>query len=80
VALCYRIAGHVKQAAKEVKGMAPAPFGCPGLFVGQGLLGGRGHSGKERAMTKDWKTRTQLVHEGSRRSQYGEMAEAIFLT
>ena len=31
-------------------------------------------------MTKDWKTRTQLVHEGSRRSQYGEMAEAIFLT
>ena len=31
-------------------------------------------------MTKDWKTRTQLVHEGVRRSQYGEMAEAIFLT
>ena len=31
-------------------------------------------------MSKDWKTRTQLVHEGSRRSQYGEMAEAIFLT
>jgi len=28
----------------------------------------------------DWKTRTKLVHEGSRRSQYGEMAEAIFLT
>ncbi len=32
------------------------------------------------AMSKDWNTRTQLVHEGSRRSQYGEMAEAIFLT
>jgi O-succinylhomoserine sulfhydrylase len=31
-------------------------------------------------MTKKWNTRTQLVHEGSRRSQYGEMAEAIFLT
>ena len=31
-------------------------------------------------MSKDWKTRTQLVHEGTRRSQYGEMAEAIFLT
>ena len=31
-------------------------------------------------MTKDWNTRTSLVHEGSRRSQYGEMAEAIFLT
>lgn len=31
-------------------------------------------------MGNDWKTRTRLVHEGSRRSQYGEMAEAIFLT
>jgi O-succinylhomoserine sulfhydrylase len=31
-------------------------------------------------MTKKWNTRTQLVHEGSRRSQYGEMAEAIYLT
>ncbi len=31
-------------------------------------------------MTDNWKTRTKLVHEGSRRSQYGEMAEAIFLT
>ena len=31
-------------------------------------------------MTNDWKTRTKLVHEGTRRSQYGEMAEAIFLT
>jgi O-succinylhomoserine sulfhydrylase len=36
--------------------------------------------GEGRDMTKEWKTRTQLVHEGSRRSQYGEMAEAIFLT
>ena len=31
-------------------------------------------------MTRDWNRRTQLVHEGSRRSHYGEMAEAIFLT
>lgn len=31
-------------------------------------------------MTKDWKTRTKLVHDGIRRSQYGEMAEAVFLT
>lgn len=31
-------------------------------------------------MSKDWNTRTRLVHEGTRRSQYGEMAEAIFLT
>jgi O-succinylhomoserine sulfhydrylase len=28
----------------------------------------------------DWKARTRAVHQGSRRSQYGEMAEAIFLT
>ena len=33
-----------------------------------------------RDMSDTWKTRTKLVHEGSRRSQYGEMAEAIFLT
>ena len=31
-------------------------------------------------MTDTWKTRTKLIHDGSRRSQYGEMAEAIFLT
>jgi len=31
-------------------------------------------------MTDKWNTRTKLVHEGSRRSQYGEMAEAIYLT
>jgi hypothetical protein len=36
VALCYRIAGHVKQTAKEVKGIAPAPFGMPGFFIGRG--------------------------------------------
>jgi len=30
--------------------------------------------------TRDWKTRTKLVHEGVRRSQYGEVSEAIFLT
>lgn len=28
----------------------------------------------------DWKTRTKLIHTGARRSQYGEMSEAIFLT
>lgn len=31
-------------------------------------------------MAKDWKKRTKLVHEGTRRSQYGEVSEAIFLT
>ncbi len=31
-------------------------------------------------MTRDWKPRTRAVHAGSRRSGYGEMSEAIFLT
>lgn len=31
-------------------------------------------------MTKDWSPRTKSVHSGTRRSQYGEMSEAIFLT
>ncbi|OCX66026.1 O-succinylhomoserine sulfhydrylase [Thioclava sp. SK-1] len=31
-------------------------------------------------MMSDWNTRTKLVHEGIRRSQYGELAEAMFLT
>ena len=31
-------------------------------------------------MNKDWKARTAAVHGGVRRSQYGEVSEAIFLT
>ncbi|QBF32724.1 O-succinylhomoserine sulfhydrylase [Thalassococcus sp. S3] len=31
-------------------------------------------------MSKDWNPRTRAVHGGSRRSQYGELSEAIFLT
>ncbi|WP_316012851.1 O-succinylhomoserine sulfhydrylase [Roseobacter sp. HKCCA0434] len=31
-------------------------------------------------MTQDWNDRTTLVHAGARRSQYGEVAEAIYLT
>ncbi|MGJ8584972.1 MAG: O-succinylhomoserine sulfhydrylase [Marinosulfonomonas sp.] len=31
-------------------------------------------------MSEDWKKRTKLVHTGVRRSQYGEVSEAIFLT
>jgi O-succinylhomoserine sulfhydrylase len=30
--------------------------------------------------TQDWKDRTKLVHAGTRRSQYGEVSEAIYLT
>ncbi|MFN3210410.1 MAG: O-succinylhomoserine sulfhydrylase [Roseovarius sp.] len=31
-------------------------------------------------MKNEWNTRTRLVHGGTRRSQYGEVSEAIFLT
>lgn len=31
-------------------------------------------------MSEDWSLRTRAVHDGTRRSQYGEMSEAIFLT
>jgi len=31
-------------------------------------------------MSNDWNARTKLVHSGTRRSQYGEVSEAIFLT
>lgn len=51
----------------------------PEAFLVSGFFFGR-LAQTEAMMTKDWKTRTKLVHEGSRRSQYGEMAEAIFLT
>lgn len=31
-------------------------------------------------MSKDWNARTKAIHVGTRRSQYGEVSEAIFLT
>ena len=31
-------------------------------------------------MSEDWNDRTKLVHAGTRRSQYGEVSEAIFMT
>ena len=31
-------------------------------------------------MSKDWHSRTKAIHAGTRRSQYGEVSEAIFLT
>lgn len=31
-------------------------------------------------MSEDWRPRTRAVHEGTRRSPYGEMSEAIYLT
>ena len=34
----------------------------------------------KNAINQDWGKRTKAVHAGSRRSQYGELSEAIFLT
>ncbi len=34
----------------------------------------------DTALNDDWSPRTRLVHAGTRRSQYGETSEAIFLT
>lgn len=44
---------------------------------GWGFLLGRG---PERYEMTDWTPRTKLVHAGIKRSQYGELSEAIFLT
>lgn len=35
---------------------------------------------KDTAQTKHWSKRTRAVHSGTRRSQYGELSEAMFLT
>jgi O-succinylhomoserine sulfhydrylase len=35
---------------------------------------------KEEMMSNDWHSRTKAVHTGTRRSQYGEVSEAIYLT
>jgi hypothetical protein len=43
VALCDRIAGHVKQAAKRVRDASPGAFGLRGFF----LAGGRDEQGLE---------------------------------
>ncbi len=71
VAICLRIAGHVKHAAKEVRAGRPHTSLVWGFFIAsKGALD----------MAKDWNKRTKLVHHGVRRSQYGEVSEAIFLT
>ncbi len=49
-----------------------APIGDGWVF----LLG----RGPERYEMTDWTPRTKLVHAGIKRSQYGELSEAIFLT
>jgi len=69
VVICRRIADHVKQTAKEVR--APRHRAAP--LEGDGVW-------KGIEMSDNWKPRTRLVHSGTRRSQYGELSEALFLT
>jgi O-succinylhomoserine sulfhydrylase len=71
VAICYPIAGHVNPSAKEVWA-SPDLLQVRGFFVAFGS--------KRTGMTKDWNTRTKMVHHGARRSQYGEVAEAVYMT
>ena len=72
VAICYRIAGHLKYAAKEVR-----TKGNPDRLTDRGFFLAK--RPQENAMS-NYKTRTNLVHGGTRRSQYNEVSEAIFLT
>lgn len=55
---------------------ATAEFSAPG---GDDLRQEARISG-ENAMSDDWSPRTKMVHAGTRRSQYAETSEAIFLT
>lgn len=54
---------------------APFRLTAFGVFL---CLGGRGFW--NGTMSKDWKKGTRAVHAGTRRSQYGEVSEAIFMT
>jgi O-succinylhomoserine sulfhydrylase len=77
VAICYRIAGHDKQ---PLKGQDERPLSLDrvwGFFVPakQCPWCAGGYN-----MSETWNKRTHAVHGGTRRSQYGEVSEAIFLT
>ena len=74
VAICYRIAGHVKYAAKEgCRFSCLDTFSrCRGFFIAR--------KSREDDKMKTWKKSTKAVHAGIRRSQYNEVSEAIFLT
>ena len=81
VAICFQIAGHLvfcrcerseNMPLKRVAVLRLDTFSrCRGFFNAQT----RGD------MTmKTWSKRTKAVHAGTRRSQYGEVSEAIFMT
>jgi len=73
VAICYQIAGHVKQSAKRSGRESPLSLGqVEGVFYWQNAT--------ENKMSDTFKSRTKMVHGGTRRSQYNEVSEAIYLT
>ena len=74
MAICYRIAGHVKYAAKKGHGRCSLDTfdWCRGFLLADCQL--------ENKIMTTWSKRTKAVHTGTRRSQYGEVSEAIFLT
>lgn len=55
----------------------PPAFLSGGFFVADGQ---RDPARGMATMSQDWNRRTKLVHTGARRSQYGEVAEAMYLT
>lgn len=62
VVLYSELRATLNNPLKRVRVSSPSPLVSGFSHIAQGA----------RDMTKDWKTRTKLVHEGSRRSQYGE--------
>ncbi len=71
-AICNRIVGLVKYAAKEVWAISDPDCVSVGVFYWA--------RGPERMNMDNWKPKTKLVHAGIKRSQYNELSEAIFLT
>jgi O-succinylhomoserine sulfhydrylase len=56
------------------------PLKRSGTKTPDALCGGGFLLREEARMAREWHSRTKAVHEGIRRSQYGEVSEAIFLT
>src|SRR5690606_21819790 len=66
-ALFTGLRATLNKPLKRSEAAAPPPLAGGGFLLPEGKM-------------DDWKTATKLVHAGARRSQYGEMSEAIFLT
>ena len=63
----------LNNSAKEAEARQSAPASKTGAFCW--AIARKGRCGMQ-----DWSPKTKLVHAGARRSQYGEVSEAIYLT